>query len=571
MLLNPAGCVQVPLYTVGNSLGVLMNRLTAGVAVLGTVVLFAHATKARDLTFEDRVKAQEAIERVYYSHQIGPTKTFEEAVPRAVIEKKVRAYLRQSVALETLWHASVTAETLHAEVERMTVSSRMPERLRELEAALGNDPFLVRECIARPILVDRLARGLFEGDTTIAAMGWDTWWNEIQSSLNESSLVPPDLRDLPVAPKAFGIPPLSNPVQTSEICVPIGRFQHSAIWTGDRMIVWGGYNVDGALGSGGSYDAVAATWTSTTLSGAPRPRAFHTAVWTGSRMIVWGGQHDRGFTQSGGVYDPATDSFTEVSMVGAPTARSEHTAVWTGTEMLIWGGGSSGPPPITGGRYDPATDTWTSMSTVGAPTERLRHTAVWTGSKMIVFGGVSGAVPLATGGIYDPATDTWTAMAPINGPGRAGHTAIWTGSEMIVWGGGGPDQKLLDTGARYQPSSDRWIPISPMGAPTPRGSHTSVWTGTELIVWGGTLSSKHFTDTGGRYSPATNTWRATSTVGAPSARTAHRAVWTGGSMIVWGGVDDQHRKHYRPLDSGGVYDPATDTWTATAGGPTCTE
>jgi hypothetical protein len=42
-------------------------------------------------------------------------------------------------------------------------------------------------------------------------------------------------------------------------------------------------------------------------------------------------------------------------------------------------------------------------------------------------------------------------------------------------------------------------------------------------------------------------------------------------MIVWGGIDDQHRKHYRPLDSGGVYDPATDTWTATAGGPTCTE
>jgi len=37
-----------------------------------------------------RVQAQEAIERVYYSHQIGAKRPFEQAVPRSVLEEKVR-------------------------------------------------------------------------------------------------------------------------------------------------------------------------------------------------------------------------------------------------------------------------------------------------------------------------------------------------------------------------------------------------------------------------------------------------------------------------------------------------
>ena len=40
----------------------------------------------------------------------------------------------------------------------------MPDRLRELHAALGNDPFLVGECLARPALVDRLVRNFFAFD-----------------------------------------------------------------------------------------------------------------------------------------------------------------------------------------------------------------------------------------------------------------------------------------------------------------------------------------------------------------------------------------------------------------------
>src|SRR5438034_10725951 len=46
-----------------------------------------------------------------------------------------------------------------------------------------------------------------------------------------------------------------------------------------------------------------------------------------------------------------------------------------------------------------------------------------------------------------------------------------------------------------------------------------------------------FLNTGGRYNPSTDSWRSTSPTNAPAARYGHTAVWTGSEMIVWGGVD----------------------------------
>jgi hypothetical protein len=68
-------------------------------------------------------------------------------------------------------------------------------------------------------------------------------------------------------------------------------------------------------------------------------------VWTGSRMIVWGGYNGYG---TGGIYDPATDSWAPVSTTGAPSGRVYHTAVWTGSRMIVWGGEISTSPSTAG-------------------------------------------------------------------------------------------------------------------------------------------------------------------------------------------------------------------------------
>jgi len=94
--------------------------------------------------------------------------------------------------------------------------------------------------------------------------------------------------------------------------------------------------------------------------------------------------------------------------------------------------------------------------------------------------------------------------------------------------------------------------------PSARQSHTAVWTGTEMIIWGGAS----YLNSGGRYEPATDTWRETSTeIGVPVPRREHAAVWTGTEMIVWGGVADEGYQN-----TGGRYDPMTDSWVPTSAG-----
>src|SRR5437867_10973424 len=116
----------------------------------------------RTLTFADRVAYQTAIEDVYWRHRIwpktnpSPKPSLDAVMPQAQIEKKVKECLRNSQALEDDWQRPITTEQLQAEMERMASHTKQPEVLRELFEALGSDPFVIAECLARPILIERL-------------------------------------------------------------------------------------------------------------------------------------------------------------------------------------------------------------------------------------------------------------------------------------------------------------------------------------------------------------------------------------------------------------------------------
>ena len=73
--------------------------------------------------------------------------------------------------------------------------------------------------------------------------------------------------------------------------------------------------------------------------------------------------------------------------------------------------------------------------------------------------------------------------------------------------------------------------------------------------------SGNYLNTGGRYNPTTDSWTATSTTNAPDGRDFHTAVWTGSEMIVWGGSGDTIGVFF---NTGGRYNPSTDSWTATS-------
>src|SRR5882762_7244479 len=132
--------------------------------------VFKPGTQARTLTFADRVAYQRAIEQVYWRHRDWPDAdgsakpSLDQLMPQVKIEKKVEDYLGNSQALEDYWQQSITPKQLQAEMERMASHTKRPEVLRELFAALGNDPYVIAECLARPALADRLARSFYAHD-----------------------------------------------------------------------------------------------------------------------------------------------------------------------------------------------------------------------------------------------------------------------------------------------------------------------------------------------------------------------------------------------------------------------
>jgi hypothetical protein len=94
---------------------------------------------------------------------------------------------------------------------------------------------------------------------------------------------------------------------------PVGRMKHTAVWTGQKMIVWGGESGGGSAttNTGGIYDPLTNSWTATSTTNAPSAREHHSAVWTGQEMIVWGGCSSDSCVQvlnNGGRYSPATNT-----------------------------------------------------------------------------------------------------------------------------------------------------------------------------------------------------------------------------------------------------------------------
>jgi hypothetical protein len=214
---------------------------------LNARVEVAAPSQPRQLLFEDRVTYQRAIEEVYWRHRIWPKNRPDPKPPldavmsQATIEKKVQDYLRNSELLEQEWQKPITPEQLQAEMDRMAQHSKQPEVLRELFTALGNDPFVIAECLARPVLSERLQ---------FAAVEWHKEALESWSARAQDQMP----KVMAAATASYTLPAISDEpseciddswTATSTTNAPTGRISHTAVWTGSEMIVWGGSFYDG--------------------------------------------------------------------------------------------------------------------------------------------------------------------------------------------------------------------------------------------------------------------------------------------------------------------------------------
>ncbi len=597
------------------------------------VTLLAVATlpaPAAPLTLSERIEAQRRVEQVYWAQRTwpadnpGPKPALADVLDEKTLAERAEQGVLESALLFERFGVRIEPAALRGEIERMVRDTRRPAVLRDLFAALGDDPVLVAETLARPLVADRLLREAYEhaagskGNATATASAsarpaFDDWFRDaaraVAASASLGVTVPAaaDLGPLPTLPAAGCTDDTWSPMALK---TPSRRYHQVEVWTGAEMLLWGGTSeydqrqpVDAwrynpatdtwtrlpddpspQLDFNGNHTGV---WSGTELilmdgttngrrlnpttgvwrSVSPGPVGYDTttpAVWTGTRMLLW----HTGWA-AGGLYDPVSDTWSAMSTFGAPSPRQYPATLWTGSRFMVWSGSGNDVDGNyvdlpDGALYDPGTDEWTPMSTAGQPTPRYKAGIAWTGSEAVIWGGGLGAffeMLVSDGARYNPATDTWTPISTSGAPSARLLPLAGFGSGSAVFWGGSVGQTLLGDGARYRPSTDTWQPISAVNAPAPRFDAPTVWTGSEIVVWGGRgAESAYGLDSGARYNPATDVWAPMARTYRPLPRAYHHAVWTGAEMLAWGATAN---------GDGGAYDPATDAWRplATSGAP----
>ena len=443
----------------------------------------------RTLTFAERVAYQRAIEDVYWRHRIWPKESPEQkpsldaVMSQSDLEKKVQDSLRNSQALEDYWQRPLTAEQLQSELDRMAKKTRQPEMLRELFAALGNDPFVIAECLARPALAERLLTDWYAHD------------ERIHGELRQRAEA--DLQaHLPAVALAEAGPTIEQVKQTS------GTYSETELIRSDddKIGVERGANHTVKLASrewNGTVQKLAATFGEPTAAGASAFGARrHVAAFepsTGAESVPPANSDISASSQEAAAEVYERIPVGKLSFLQEDEERYYATAIIEKTDGHLKLG--------TIAWLKEPLESWLSR----AENEVRAETTAPNASYMLPEISDVGCT-----------VNTWAASS-MNAPrGRFLATAVWTGSEMIVWGGYEfASTVLFNTGGRYNPTTDTWIAITNNNAPAARANHTAVWTGTEMIVWGGNDATPIAFKTGGRYNPTTNTWTATSTANAP--------------------------------------------------------
>lgn len=364
---------------------------------------------------------------------------------------------------------------------------------------------------------------------------------------------------VPTPPTAAALSVAPGHAENGSDSFTAGRTEHTAVWTGSEFIVWGGDDAVPSeengyeavpphpLSDGARYNPETNSWSPVSNTGAPGARYAHTAAWTGEEMIVWGGMgSSNAATDTGARYNPATNTWRAMPATGAPVARGSHSAVWTGTELIVFGGRNGIREFADGAAYNPATDAWRAIASAPAP--RFNHAVAWTGDTMIVWGGQSGRRVVNSGAMYRPADNRWVEIPKRGAPAaRERSLSAWSGTEFVVLGGHSA-RGMLSTGGRFTPNG-AWQTITSNSRVRPG---CVVWTGRRLIVAssydGGEDQEEPATPSFAELDPATNTW----TFGAEgSIADGARCVWTGDVFLSFGGFDgsnlDGMLTVYRPL------------------------
>ncbi len=161
-----------------------------------------------------------AVERVYHAHRLGTKQTFEEAMPRALLEQLVRQDQHKEAVLKKVYGVGITPAMVAAEVQRINSTTRAPEVLAEIRHALGDDTARFIAAMAHPLVVERELRRRFDNDDPLHASQRSAAERARASllakiSVNEMREVTWQLAPRPVRDPSDSVPPPTHDAQPS--------------------------------------------------------------------------------------------------------------------------------------------------------------------------------------------------------------------------------------------------------------------------------------------------------------------------------------------------------------------
>ncbi|MCR4315788.1 MAG: hypothetical protein NUW37_05480 [Planctomycetes bacterium] len=293
---------------------------------------------------------------------------------------------------------------------------------------------------------------------------------------------------------------------------PSPRTGESVVCAGSKVIVFGGaaFGSEELLADGGVYDIESDAWAP--LQGPSRggARANHTAVWTGTEMIVYGGMVNPS-SPYGIAYNPETETWRTMEFDGAPVELSNHSAAWTGSKMLLYGGriGEDKIYLTDLYSYDPKTTEFVKLTGSDYFAGRLDHSAIFANGRMIVYGGRDEDGPCRTALAYSPETDDWELLTAISRRGMEFQGAFersdrfhFVDFDFLQRFGESSSPRLLPTfvDGEFDPDSRSWSFRTRYRGGSWAGMHFAAHAGEFQVFGGYQLGQQSFFSYGYRFS-----------------------------------------------------------------------
>lgn len=305
------------------------------------------------------------------------------------------------------------------------------------------------------------------------------------------------------------------------------------VWTGSRMIVWGGTSSSGAYADGASYEPATRTWQrlpESPLSG----RADPAYAWTGNQLFIWGGRtgSDDSVASDGATYDPATDSWHRLPALSVGDHQLA-TAVWTGSRVVLFtAAAGQHATTVAVHAYSPRTSSWDALPSIHiTQTNLVDLSALVAGDRLYVWMPVqtinNGLRTGNDGFVYQPASNSWTAttLLPTQDQYSVG-AALWAGDHVVFE----PNGIECSCGGIAGESTGSWADLRtgvvealPAWLPEPSYGSTFFWTGDAILATAGARVAA--------WDPVSGQW--TKLAGPPYQGGAIQ-VWTGSELLVWG-------------------------------------